>query len=531
MPSPVGAPDQTPLVALRGISKRFPGVVANDAIDLALFPGRVHALLGENGAGKSTLVKMLYGLLTPDAGSIAWRGQPVDIASPAMARELGIAMVFQHFSLFESLTVLENIALGMGFDTDAALAARIVEVSMRYGLPLDPARPVHTLSVGARQRIEIVRCLLQEPALLVMDEPTSVLTPQEVDDLFATLERLAGEGMAILYISHKLEEIRRLCQEATILRAGRKVAETDPREESAASLAALMMGGGELERPRIAHIAASKRLLELNGLDLPAADPTDIPLTGISLRAHAGEIIGIAGVAGNGQDELLAVLSGERLVTKGDSIRFHGRAIGRLGVALRRRRGLACVPEERLGHAAVPGMTLAENTLVTARERMGLVTQGLRRAARARAFATRIIDDFQVACRGPDTLASSLSGGNLQKFIVGREILQKPDVLVISQPTWGVDAGAAVAIHKALRLLAREGSAVVLISQDLDELFLVCDRIGALCAGRLSAFHPRDLLDQQAVGILMGGGQLAAANAGGVLQAQPDADGASGAAS
>ena len=531
-----------PLVEMRGITKAYPGVLANDEVDLVLRRGRVHALLGENGAGKSTLVKILYGLLEPDAGELLWQGEPVRVSSPAVARRLGIAMVFQHFSLFESMTVLENIALGMALDADETLAARVREVSTRYGLPLDPERPVHSLSVGARQRIEICRCLLQEPALLVMDEPTSVLTPQEVGELFETLERLAAEGTAILYISHKLDEIRRLCDEATILRGGRRVASADPARESAASLAALMMGeeigasddprhrerkgvagfgeaGGRAGDDAVVEVGDPKseavpRLL-VEGVDLPAAERHASALHDITLAVHGGEIVGIAGVAGNGQDELMALLAGERRLPSnagadGAIIRLDGRDITTLDAGARRARGLCAVPEERLGHAAVPGMTLAENAFLTAHRRRPLRRGGLIAPGASRRFAAEIIDRFDVRCDGPSSLAASLSGGNLQKFVVGREILQEPAVLVLSQPTWGVDAGAARTIHEALRALAARGSAVLVVSQDLDELMALSGRIGALCAGRLSAFHATASVGVREVGLLMGGESLAA---------------------
>lgn len=509
------------LVELTDITKSYPGCLANDAIDLTLKSGRVHALLGENGAGKSTLVKILYGLLSCDAGSIRWQGQPVQISSPRVARELGIAMVFQHFSLFESLTVLENIALGMGVDADAALADNISATASRYGLPLDPGRSVYTLSVGERQRIEIVRCLLQEPRLLIMDEPTSVLTPQEVNELFLTLSRLAEEGMAILYISHKLDEIRQLCHEASILRNGRKVAEADPRSESAATLAALMMGA-DMPAPKARERTVSeKTLLQLIELTQPADNQNGIALQGLNLSLQAGEIVGIAGVAGNGQDELLRLIAGEVRTQRSEELQLDGAPVGHLGAGQRRRKGLCCVPEQRLGHAAVPGLSLTENAFLTGFHTQSLRLGGVISLGRSRRFAQQIIDTFHVQCSGAQATAASLSGGNLQKFIVGREILQKPRVLVISQPTWGVDAGAANTIHEAIRALADNGAAVLLISQDLDELMQITDRIGALCAGRLSAFHRTADVGVQQVGLLMAGEALSVGHASPAVAASP----------
>ena len=414
-------------------------------------------------------------------------------------------MVFQHFSLFDSLTVLENIALGLNVKADDVLRQRIEKVSAQYGLPLDPDRSVYSLSVGVRQRIEIVRCLLQDPKLLIMDEPTSVLTPQEVDELFVTLKALASEGMAILYISHKLEEIRTLCSGATILRGGRKVASTDPRQESVASLAALMMGEQLPPDVMRAQLASGAVLLSVNALNHPADKLNGVALNQLELSVGAGEVVGIAGVAGNGQDELLQVLAGEVTLDNAHAINLDGKPIGTADAGERRRTGLCCVPEERLGHAAVPDLSLTDNVFLTAHHRQPLRRGGLISYKHSRAFAQQVIDQFNVQCEGPNALASSLSGGNLQKFIVGREILQKPRVLVISQPTWGVDAGAAAAIHKAIADLASQGAAILLISQDLDELMRFTNRIGAMCAGRLSAFHKTSDVTLQQVGLLMGG--------------------------
>ena len=505
-----------PLVSMRQITKAFPGCIANDQIDLDLVTGRVHALLGENGAGKSTLVKILYGLLQADTGQVLWDGQPVQVDSPSKARELGIAMVFQHFSLFDSLTVLENIALGMDIDANSHLKQRIQDVSAHYGLPLDPDRSVYTLSVGERQRIEIVRCLLQEPRLLIMDEPTSVLTPQEVEVLFTTLERLANEGMSILYISHKLEEIRKLCHDATILRAGKRVATADPSVETASSLAALMMGDEVAVLDAKSSTPLGEILFSANAISLPANENNQQSLSSISLSINAGEIVGIAGVAGNGQDELMQVLAGELTSDKADDVVLNGQDVGHLDAGARRQAGLCCVPEERLGHAAVPSMTLTENVFLTAHHVKNLQVLGMTSQGRCRAFGREVIETFNVQCNGPSSIASSLSGGNLQKFIVGREILQNPKVLIVSQPTWGVDAGAAAAIHKALLMLAQNGSAVLVISQDLDELMMITDRLGALCAGVLSPFYRTADVSVQDVGLLMGGENLPGRDAAGV---------------
>ena len=492
------------LLELRGLSKAYPGVVANKDVDLTVQAGEIHALLGENGAGKSTLVKAIYGLIRPDAGRMELDGRPYAPAEPRAARKAGVAMVFQHFSLFDALSVAENVGLGMERPPRRAkLAAEIAQVSAAYGLPLDPAARVGDLSAGERQRVEIVRCLLQEPKLLIMDEPTSVLTPQEVEILFATLRKLAREGTAILYISHKLQEIRALCRKATILRRGRVVGATDPRAVSAAQLAELMVGSAP-KRPERAPREAGPVVLSLTRLSAPAPGAFGTPLSDIRLTVEAGEILGIGGVAGNGQDELLAALSGERPVGP-RMIELEGADIGPLGPVARRRRGLLAAPEERLGHAAAPDMSLTENAALTAWTREPIVRRGMIRWGAARDFAARVIEAFDVRAPGPATPARALSGGNLQKFVIGREVLQRPRVLVVNQPTWGVDAAAAAAIRQALIDLAKSGAAVVVITQDLDEILELADRFAALNAGRLTAPVPTEGLTMERIGLMLGG--------------------------
>lgn len=496
-----------PRLQLRRIDKRFPGCHANKAVSLTLQPGEIHALLGENGAGKSTLVKIVYGVQQADSGEILWDGRPVRIGSPAQARALGIGMVFQHFSLFDSLTVAENIALGINAKEPLdVLATRIAKVSQRYGLPLDPHRHVHDLSVGERQRVEITRCLLQNPRLLIMDEPTSVLTPQEADTLFETLRRLRDEGCTILYISHKLEEIRALCSQATVLRAGEVVGSCDPRANSARALAQMMIGT-ELKTAR-SSVSGTRRgeaRLQVTNLSLGALQPFGVDLKDICLSVHSGEIVGIAGVAGNGQNELMAALSGEHRSADHDAIHINGHAVGRLGPKRRRDLGMGFVPEERLGRGAVPDLSLADNALLSGYGRQALVNRGLISFRKVNAYADRIINAFNVRTHGRRAEARSLSGGNLQKFIIGREILQKPKLLICAQPTWGVDAGAAAQIHQALLDLRDQGAAVLVVSQDLDELFTIADRIAVMCHGRLSSLRSARETTVEQVGLLMGG--------------------------
>jgi general nucleoside transport system ATP-binding protein len=510
-PVTTGQDVDTPLVALRGIAKRYGDLLANDGIDLAIRPGEIHALLGENGAGKSTLVKILYGVVEPTAGEIVWEGRPVAIGSPVEARRLGIGMVFQHFSLFDQLTVAENIAVALsGRESLRDMRRRLVEVSRAYGLGLEPDRAVWTLSAGERQRIEIVRCLLQDPKLIVLDEPTSVLTPQEADRLFETLERLAGEGRAILYISHKLEEVRRLCRTATVLRNGRVVATLDPRRRSAREIAALMVGSEVGEVKPHAGSGSGAEALAVRGLTLPAANPHEWTLKDIELAVRKGEVFGIAGIAGSGQSELFAALSGERLAPARDSVAIAGTDCGHIGIDGRRRLGAAFVPEERLGHAAVPTHRLSENALLSHHATGEVARGGVVALGPARRLAGSIVAALDVRTPSPDPQARQLSDGNLQKFVVGREIIRNPALLVVDQPTWGVDAGAARLIRQALVDLAAGGAAVLVISQDLDELFEISDRLAVIHRGEISEALPTAAWTREEIGLAMMGAAHAA---------------------
>ncbi|KZM08169.1 ABC transporter [Pseudomonas aeruginosa] len=487
-----------PRLELRGISKRYPGCLANDRIDLCIDAGEIHALLGENGAGKSTLMKIIYGVTRPDAGEIRWQGEPVQVRDPARARALGIGMVFQHFSLFETLSVAENIALALGAEAGSPrrLEARIREVSQRYGMPLEPRRLVHGLSIGERQRVEIVRCLMQDIRLLILDEPTSVLTPREAEDLFVTLRRLAEEGCSVLFISHKLAEVRALCQRATVLRGGRVAGQCVPAQCSDLELARLMVGDAEGLAAEYPKVTGGAPFLQVRDLHWRNPDPFGVSFAGLDLEVRSGEILGIAGVAGNGQDELLALLSGEVRLPRAQAERI------RLG---------GCA-------GAVPEMSLADNALLTAFQQ-GLVRRGLVRRRKVLALAEEIIRRFAVKAPGAGAPARSLSGGNLQKFILGREILQAPRLLVAAHPTWGVDVGAAALIHRALIALRDAGTAILVVSEDLDELFLLSDRIAALCSGRLCpAVATASASPQQVGGWMAGQFEAPAAVAGAVAQ-------------
>ena len=445
-----------PRLHLSRITKAYPGVVANDAVDLVVQPGEIHAVLGENGAGKSTLMKIIYGAVQPDSGGMAVDGRSVHLSSPQQARALGIAMVFQHFSLFESLTVAQNVWLGLqARHTLAEVTQMVADKAAAYHLPINPRRLVHTLSVGEMQRVEIIRALLANPRLLILDEPTSVLTPQAVQSLFGVLRQLADEGCSILYISHKLHEIRALCHRCTVLRAGRVSGDCDPRHESNASLSRMMIGAEPPVLPQRAHRAGGV-VLGVHGLSLPARDPFGVDLQQVSLQVRAGEILGLAGVSGNGQRELLQALSGEDRRADAAAITLQGRAIGRCRPDQRRAAGLHFVPEERLA-------------------------------------------------RGVEAPAQSLSGGNLQKFIVGREMGAQPKLLILAQPTWGVDVGAAAQIHGEILALRDAGCAVLVVSEELDELLALSDRLMVMARGRLSPALPVAEATVERLGLWMSG--------------------------
>ena len=467
------------------ITKSYGDLKANDNVSLKIKDSSIHALLGENGAGKSTLVKIIYGSLMPDSGEMKWDGNSYSPKNPFEARENGIAMVFQHFSLFESLTVEENIILGLdGVGLKQNFTDEILKYSKQYGLDVNPQQVVGDLSVGARQRVEIIRCLLQNPKLLIMDEPTSVLTPQEVSDLFVTLKKLADDGCSILYISHKLEEVREICSEATILRGGQLVQSCVPQEHSQKELAEMMIGKKLTELAR-SKIDIGFEIFSINNLSQESDDLYGVDLKSINLTIRQGSIVGIAGVAGNGQDELMELWIGEKSSADG-VLKFNEQDVGSLGSHERRQLSMFFIPEERLGHGAVPDMTLDENMLLSRPDSSGMTKSEVIDWSSVASFSKKVIDDFNVQTPSSKMLAKSLSGGNLQKFMVGRELIRNPELLIVSQPTWGVDAGSANNIHQSLISLADNGSAILIISQDLDEILSLCEQIHVLSEGKLS---------------------------------------------
>ena len=476
-----------PLLSLRGITKRYPSVIANDSIYLDVHANSIHAVLGENGAGKSTLMKLVYGLVEADSGEILWQGKRVHLKNPAVARKLGIGMVFQHFSLFETLSVVENISMTMP-GSRKTLTRRIREIGDQYQLSVNPQASVASLSVGERQRVEIIRCLLQDLKLLILDEPTSVLPPQQISSLFDALRKLRDSGVAILFISHKLEEIRELCDTASVLRHGKVSGTVDPGQTNTQELATLMVGHNVPSvQARKVWQQGNQKLLELTSVSVPSSDPFGTSLHNINLQVCSGEIVGIAGVSGNGQQELSRLISGEQTDMRlaDDAIQMMGKQVTHWAAAQRRALGFSFVPEERLGRGAVPPMSLAQNTLLTASSK-GLLSGGFLKNKATHRLTDTCISDYDVRCGGTRATANSLSGGNLQKFIIGRELMLSPTLLFVAQPTWGVDIGAATAIRQRLLDLRDTGIGVLIISEEIDELFEVTDRLHVINGGVLS---------------------------------------------
>ena len=493
---------KTNMLKITNITKSYPNVIANDSISLNIETGQIHALLGENGAGKSTLVKIIYGLVKQDSGEMYFNNVSFNPENPKKARLSGVGMVFQHFSLFDALTVSENVLLGIdGLISSHSIEKEIITISNKYGLPINPKMTVGNLSAGERQRIEIVRCLLQKPKLLIMDEPTSVLTPNEIEQLFKTLKKLASLGTSILYISHKLEEVRALCDKATILRNGQVVKHCIPEKITSSELAELMVGKKILPTVKI-KATKNKILLQIKNLSLDSKNIFGTNLKNIDLNLHKGEILGIGGVAGSGQDELMSVLTGEQTLRK-NILLYNGNDIGKLNPRKRREIGLLTAPEERLGHAAAPDMDLIENCLITSQSKQNLSKNGWIDYNQTKKFAESIIKKFDVRTTGAKRTAKTLSGGNLQKFLMGRELIQKPSVFVVNQPTWGVDASAAQFIRQALLDLVSNGSAIIVISQDLDELIEISDNFTALVNGRLSEPKQTNRLSVSEIGLML----------------------------
>jgi general nucleoside transport system ATP-binding protein len=507
-------PTAAPAVELEGIGKRFPGVIANDDVTFRVRAGEVHALVGENGAGKSTLMKILYGMQRPDEGTIRIDGEDAAFRSPKDAIAAGIGMVHQHFMLAENLTVLENVILGseptrLGRIDFGDARRRIEELSRTQGTALDPDRPVAELSVGEKQRVEIVKVLYRGARILILDEPTGVLVPQEVDELFANLRELTAQGVTIVFISHKLDEVLAIADSITVMRRGRTVATVEPSETTPRGLAELMVGS-ELPTPEIRESTVTEDVaLELDGVTVGEAGGRRL-VDGVSFAIHRGEILGVAGVEGNGQTELIEAIMGLRPVAEG-AIRLGGEDITRWGTGTRRARGIGYVPEDRHARGLLLPAPLWENAML-GRQGSSPYAKGPwidRDGARTR--TREIIDAYDVRTPGEEVPAFALSGGNQQKLIIGRELTAQPDVLVAAHPTRGVDVGAQAAIWEEMRKARAAGLAVLLLSADLEELIGLSDSLCVILRGRIVARLDPASVTPEELGTYMTGAEGAGA--------------------
>ncbi|MBA2553684.1 MAG: ABC transporter ATP-binding protein [Geodermatophilaceae bacterium] len=493
--------ESPPAVELRGITKRFPGVVANSDINLVVRRGEVHAIVGENGAGKSTLMKTLYGMHRPDEGSISVNGNEVHFKSPAEAIATGIGMVHQHFMLADNLTVLENIVLGSeprsGLTLDFAGARRkLAEISTSYGLDLEPDELVERLGVGDRQRVEIAKVLYRGATILILDEPTAVLVPQEVDELFGNLAELKSDGLTVIFISHKLDEVRRVADSITVIRRGTTVGTADPKTVTAKQLAEMMVGS-ELPTPETRDTTVTDDVV-LGVDDVTVLSPTGRPLVdSVSLRVRRGEVVGIAGVEGNGQAELVEAIMGLHELSAGQ-LTFGAEDMTHWSTRRRREAGVGFIPEDRHRQGMLLDAPLWENRILGHQTEAPMVKGIFIDRKGSRRDCARIMSEYDVRAPGCDTLAVALSGGNQQKLIVGREMSGAPKLLIASHPTRGVDVGAQAAIWELLKDARSAGLAIILISADLDELIGLSDTLYVMLRGRLVArLDPSDVTPEQ----------------------------------
>jgi simple sugar transport system ATP-binding protein len=505
--------ESAPLLELRGIDKRFGPVHANRAVDLILHHREVLGLLGENGAGKTTLVNVLFGMYRADAGQIRIEGRPVTIRSPADALAAGIGMVHQHFHLVDRHSVLENLMVGepgrRGVVDRTGARARLAEIGARYGLLLEPDRPVASLSVGEQQRLEIVKALYRGARVLVLDEPTSVLTPQETQGLFAALRAMAAQGVGIIFISHKLNEVRAITDRLMVMRQGAVVAAVANDDTVTARRLAELMCGHELTPPARPPATPGRVLLVLDRVTTRRTAEHPVALRGISLSVRGGEILGVVGVSGNGQRELAEVIGGTLKAASG-RIEVAGQTVTRTGARAMRRRGVAHVPEDRIGAGLLSTLPLADS-MILARigeapfSRLGILSHGA-----ARRFVAAQIEKFGIRAAGPEVRTGTLSGGNLQKALLARELAFEPLVLVAAQPTRGLDVAAKAFVHRQLLELRERGRAAVVISEDLEELFEIADRIAVMFEGRI--LETMSVADAKVgrIGLLMAGAEAAA---------------------
>ncbi len=492
---------------ISNVSKIYPGCVANDSVSLEFVSGKIYALLGENGAGKSTLVKVLSGVIIPDEGEIFLNKNILKLNSPIDAKKNDIGMVFQHFNLFETLSVFENLIIDSD-EKNENLREKIQLIMKRYNFSINLDIPVLNLSAGQKQKVEIIRCLIRNPKVLIMDEPTSVLTEQETSELFLSLKKFSEEGILIIYITHKLKEVMQLCDEVAVMRKGKLVSVSQIKDENIESLANKMVGQNlKKVKKKKSIVSSSDQLIKIINLNFKSEDPFETNLENINFSVNRGECLGIAGISGNGQSELFQILSGE-IISEKNSIEFNKNFIGDLNPQERRKYLMAFSPEDRLEQAAIPQMKIFENVALNNFKSSNFFNNGLINENKIKEHAKKIISEFNVNTDNVDLKSQFLSGGNLQKLIIGRELITSPDLLICFNPTWGLDVGAINYIHETLIKINDQNKSIILISTDTDELLKLCDKISVIHKGKLSKIMSADEVTSEKLGILMGGVEI-----------------------
>jgi ABC-type uncharacterized transport system ATPase subunit len=488
---------------ISNVTKIYPGCVANDNVSLEFNSGKIYALLGENGAGKSTLVKILSGVIIPDEGKIYLNENNLKLNSPLDAKKNDIGMVFQHFNLFETLSVFENLIIDSDEQRES-LREKIDTIMKKYNFSIDLDIPVLNLSAGQKQKVEIIRCLIRSPKVLIMDEPTSVLTEQETSELFLSLKKFSEEGILIIYITHKLKEVMQLCDEVAVMRRGKLVSVSEIKNENIESLANKMVGQNLKTIKKKKAKTSSDQLIKITNLNFTSEDPFETNLMDINFSVNRGECLGIAGISGNGQSELFQVLSGE-IISEKNSIEFNNNYIGDLSPQERREYLMAFSPEDRLEQAAIPQMKIFENVALNNFKSSNFFNNGLINENKIKEHSKKIISDFNVNTDNIELKSQFLSGGNLQKLIIGRELITSPDLLICFNPTWGLDVGAINYIHETLIKINEQNKSIILISTDTDELLKLSDKISVIHKGKLSKIMNAEEVTSEKLGILMGG--------------------------
>ena len=489
------------------ISKIYPGCIANDNVSLEFESGKIYALLGENGAGKSTLVKILSGVIQPDNGQIFLNNKVLKLNSPIDAKKNKIGMVFQHFNLFETLSVFENLIIDSN-ESRINLRENINIVMQKYNFVIDLDIPVLNLSAGQKQKVEILKCLIRKPEVLIMDEPTSVLTEQETNELFSSLKKFSEEGILIIYITHKLKEVMSLCDEVAVMRKGKLVSTGKIADEKIETLAIKMVGQSlKTIKKEILKENTKEQLVKVVDLNFKSDDPFETNLSNINFELNRGECLGIAGISGNGQSELFQILSGE-ITSENNSILFNNKQIGKLNPQERRQYLLAFSPEDRMSQAAIPQLTIFENVALNNFKDSNFFKGGLINEKKIKEHSSKILSKFSVNTNNVELKSQFLSGGNLQKLIIGRELITSPELLICFNPTWGLDVGAINYIHETLIKINEQKKSIILISTDTDELLKLSDKICVIYKGKLSKIMDANDVTSEKLGLLMGGGEI-----------------------